>query len=142
MVHGNLRRTDPAHQDSPLASDQRESVTGVSGGHLSMLVGEMAASFRSLILVLLLADLLAITLTGERFFDTLFFTRLQIKRMTLYFLDDVFGLHLALETAQSILKGFAFLNSNLCQEKTPPNIPREGHPSEYSLFGGDGALMV
>jgi len=77
----------------------------------------------SLILVLLLADLLAITLAGERFFDALLFARLQVKGMTLYFLDDVFGLHLALETAQSILKGFAFLNSNLCQEKTPPNIP-------------------
>jgi hypothetical protein len=44
--------------------------------------------------------------------------------MTLYFLNNVFGLHLSLETAQSILKGFAFLNSNLCHEKTPPNIPK------------------
>jgi len=37
--------------------------------------------------------------------------------MTLNFLDDVFGLHLALEAPQGILKGFAFLYSNLCQEK-------------------------
>jgi hypothetical protein len=74
-------------------------------------------------LVLLLADFLAITFAGERFLNALLFARLEIKGMTLYFLDNVFGLHLALETAQSILKGFAFLNSNLCQEKTPPNIP-------------------
>ncbi len=37
--------------------------------------------------------------------------------MTFNFLDDVFGLHLTLEAAQGILKGFAFLNSNLCQKK-------------------------
>jgi hypothetical protein len=43
--------------------------------------------------------------------------------MTLYFLDNVFGLHLALETAQSILKGFALLNSNLCQKKHLQTFP-------------------
>jgi hypothetical protein len=68
-------------------------------------------------LVLLLTNLLAIALTCERFFHALLFTRLQIKRVTLDFLDDVFGLHLALKAPQGILKGFAFLYSNLCQEK-------------------------
>ena len=68
-------------------------------------------------LILLLADLLAIALASERFFHALLFTRLQIKRVTLNFLDDVFGLHLALKAPQGILKGFAFLYSNLCQEK-------------------------
>jgi hypothetical protein len=68
-------------------------------------------------LILLLADLLAITLAGKRFFHALLFTGLQIKRVTLDFLDNVFSLHLALEAPQSILKGFAFLYSNLCQEK-------------------------
>ena len=128
---------DPAHQDSQPASDQRESVAGFSGGHLSILVGEMAASFRSLLLVLLLADFLTITLTGQRFFDALLFARLQIKRMTFYFLDDVFGLHLSLETAQSILKGFAFLNSNLCQENTPPNIPNRGRHQNTPIWHGN-----
>ncbi len=37
--------------------------------------------------------------------------------MTFDFLDDVFSLHLALEAPQGILKGFAFLYSNLCQKK-------------------------
>jgi len=83
----------------------------------------MVAVVGSLILVLLLADFLTITLTGERFFNTLLLARLEIEGMTLYFLDDVFGLHLALETAQSILKGFAFLNSNLCQEKHLQTFP-------------------
>lgn len=66
---------------------------------------------------MLLADLLAITLACERFFYALLFTWFQIKGVTLDFLDNVFGLHLALKTAQSIFKGFAFLYSNLCQEK-------------------------
>ena len=68
-------------------------------------------------LVLLLTDLLAIALACERFFDAFLFTGLQIKRVTLDFLDNVFSLHLALEAPQGILKGFALLYSNLCQEK-------------------------
>jgi hypothetical protein len=72
---------------------------------------------RSLKLILLLTDLLAIALTCKRFLYALLFTGLQIKRMTFDFLDNVFGLHLALEAPQGILKGFAFLYSNLCQEK-------------------------
>jgi hypothetical protein len=68
-------------------------------------------------LILLLTDLLAITLACKRFFHALLFTGLQIKRVTLDFLDNVFSLHLALKAPQGILKGFAFLYSNLCQEK-------------------------
>jgi hypothetical protein len=68
-------------------------------------------------LVLLLTDLLAIALACERFFYALLLTWFQIKGVTLDFLDNVFGLHLALKAAQSIFKGFAFLYSNLCQEK-------------------------
>ena len=77
-------------------------------------------------LVLLLADLLAITFAGQRFFDALLFTGLQIKRVPLDFLDNVFGLHLTLETTQGILKGFAFLYSNLCQEKYTSKRSRIG----------------
>jgi hypothetical protein len=73
--------------------------------------------FRERKLILLLTNLLTITLTCERFFHALLLTGLQIKRVTLDFLDDVFGLHLALKAPQGILKGFAFLYSNLCQEK-------------------------
>ena len=74
-------------------------------------------------LVLLLTDLLAIALACKRFFHTFLFTGLQIKRVTLDFLDDVFGLHLALKAPQGILKGFAFLYSNLCQKKHLPTVP-------------------
>jgi len=69
------------------------------------------------ILILLFTYLFTIALACECFFHTFLLTWFQIKRMTLNFLDDVFGLHLALEAPQGILKGFAFLYSNLCQEK-------------------------
>jgi len=74
-------------------------------------------------LVLLLTDFLAIALACKRFFHALLFTGLQIERVAFDFLDNVFGLHLALEAPQGILKGFAFLYSNLCQKNTPPNTP-------------------
>ncbi len=68
-------------------------------------------------LILLLTDLFAIALACKRLFHALLLTWLQIKRMTLHFLDDVFRLHFALESAQRILKWFAFLYSNLSQKK-------------------------
>ena len=68
-------------------------------------------------LILLLTDLLAIALTCKRLFHAFLFTGLQIKRMTFDFLDNVFRLHLALKAPECVLKGFAFLYSNLCQEK-------------------------
>jgi hypothetical protein len=70
-----------------------------------------------LMLILLLTDFLAIALACQRFFYAFLLTWFQIKRVTLDFLDNVFGLHLAFEASQGILKGFAFLYSNLCQEK-------------------------
>lgn len=74
-------------------------------------------------LVLLLTDLLAITLASERFFDALLFTRFQVERVPLNFLDDVFSLHFAFEAAQGIFKGFAFLYSNLCHERYTSKRP-------------------
>ena len=66
-------------------------------------------------LVLFLTDLLAIALACKCFLYTLLFAWFQVERVTLDFLDDVFRLNLTLKTAKSILKGFAFLNSNFCQ---------------------------
>ena len=67
-------------------------------------------------LVLFLTNLLAIALACKSFLDAALFAGLQIKRVALNFLDNIFRLHLALETAQGVLKGFAFLDSNFCQE--------------------------
>ena len=76
-----------------------------------------------LLLILLFTSLLAIPLARQRFLHTALFARLQVKGMTLYFLDDVFLLNLALEPAQRIFKRLAFLHANLCQLTTPPNRP-------------------
>jgi hypothetical protein len=66
--------------------------------------------------------------------------------MALNFLDDVFSLHLALEAAQGILKGFAFLNTNFGHVDTPPDPPvwlktgyalRPRNPTEKSVPGGN-----
>ena len=52
--------------------------------------------------VLLFARFFAGALTRQRFFYTLLFARLQIKRVTLDFLDYVFGLHFSLEATKSV----------------------------------------
>ncbi len=70
-------------------------------------------------LFLFLTNLLAIALACQRFLDALLLAGLQIERVALDFLDDVFLLHLALEAAQRILKGLTLLQTNLCQTKTP-----------------------
>jgi len=87
-------------------------------------------------LILFLADLLAIAFTGQRFFHALLLTRFQVERVTLDFLDDVFGLHLALEAPQGILKGFAFLYSNLCQEKYTSKPSQLGYSQNTLICQG------
>ena len=93
----------------------------IAGARLSRAVPGKGAALHCLFLFL--ADLLAGTLTSQRGLDTLLFTGLKVKGVALNLLDDVFGLHLTLETAQSILKGLAFLHTNLCHLDTPPNLP-------------------
>jgi hypothetical protein len=93
----------------------RESIRWLFGGP-PKLIWESLPLLRSW-LILLFTNLLTITLACKRFLHAFLFTRFQIKRVTLDFLDNVFGLHLALKAPQGILKGFAFLYSNLCQEK-------------------------
>ena len=66
-------------------------------------------------LVLLFTSFLAIPLARQCCFDASLLAGLQVVGMTLYFLDDVFLLYLALKPAQCILKRFAFLQANLCQ---------------------------
>ena len=68
-------------------------------------------------LVLLLTYLLTVPFAGKRFFDALLLAGFQVKRMTLDLFNNVFGLDFALEAAQGIFEGFAFLYANLCQGK-------------------------
>jgi hypothetical protein len=75
----------------------------------------------STLLVLFFARFLASTLASEGCFYTLFLAGLQVKGVALNLLDNVFLLHLALETAQRVLEGFTLLKSYFCQTDTPPN---------------------
>lgn len=75
-------------------------------------------------LVLFFSRFLSAALTGQRFFNALFFARLQVKGVTLDLLDDVFLLHLALEATQCIFEGLALLKSYFCQlNYTPKPVP-------------------
>ena len=72
-------------------------------------------------LVLFLTCFLAAALASQRFFYALSLAGLQVKRVTLYFLDDVLGLHLPLESPQGVFEGFPLLQSNFRQRATPPH---------------------
>jgi hypothetical protein len=82
-------------------------------------------------LILFLANLLAIPLACKCFLDALLLAGLQVKGVTLHFLDDVFLLHLALEAAECVLEGFTLLETYFCQCK---NTPLSGHDGQISGY--------
>ena len=71
--------------------------------------------------VLLLACFLAAALASQCFFYSFPLAGLQVKRVTLYFLDNVLGLYLPLEPPQRVFEGFTLLKSNFRQRTTPPH---------------------
>jgi hypothetical protein len=78
-------------------------------------------AFSSVALVLFFARFLTSSLARKSSFHALFLAGLQVEGVALDLLDNVFLLHLALETAQSVLEGFSLLKSYFCQTDTPPN---------------------
>src|ERR1700723_2178954 len=94
---------------------------------------ERHISRRFLTSILLFTSLLAVPLARQSCFDAFLFAGLQVVRVTLDFLDNVLLLNLPLESAQSIFQRFAFLNANLRQRVTPPNVPIRLHLS-YASF--------
>jgi len=64
-----------------------------------------------------LADLLSVALACKCFLNAFLLAWFQVEGVALDFLDDVFRLHLPLKTAQGVLKGLAFLDTNFCQVK-------------------------
>jgi len=72
------------------------------------------------------ALLFAQSLPRKRFFCPAFFAGFHVEAMLLYFLDDVFLLHLALETPQSILQRFTFLDDDFSHVDFTPNPVRIG----------------
>ena len=73
-----------------------------------------------MVLVLFFARFLAATLASQCFLDSLSLAGLQVKRVTLYFLNNVLGLYLPLEPPKRIFEGFTLLKSNFRQRTTPP----------------------
>jgi len=75
----------------------------------------------------LFANLLLCPLTSQSLLYAELGARLQIVGVTLHFLNDVFRLNFALEATQGALNRLAFLQSNFCQTKSPPNPAINGH---------------
>ena len=61
------------------------------------------------------AGLLPVPFAGKSCFHTLLFAWFQVEGVALDLFDDVFLLHLPLETTERILKSLTFLESNFCQ---------------------------
>jgi hypothetical protein len=75
-------------------------------------------------LILLLTRLLAGTLASQCGLHALFFARLQVKGVTLDLLNNVFLLHLTLETAQSVFERLTLLQSYFGQKRYTPKLVR------------------
>jgi hypothetical protein len=84
----------------------------------------LGTTARPWILVLLFASFLAAALARQRFLHAFLFARLEVKGVTLHFLDDVLLLDLSLETPQGVLQRFAFLNTNFRQTANTPRLAR------------------
>jgi hypothetical protein len=61
------------------------------------------------------AKTLAAAFAGQSLLHALLFTGLQIERMLLDFLDNVFRLNSPLEAAQGVFQGLSILETNFCQ---------------------------
>src|SRR6187549_2717800 len=64
--------------------------------------------------------LLAIALSRQRLLRTALVTRLQVERVLLDVLDDVFLLHFSLEPAESTFNRLALLHLDFGHARTPP----------------------
>ncbi len=84
----------------------------------------MLSSRRAIFLFDVSRTLLAISLPSERFFRAPFFARLQVKRVPLDFLDNVFLLYLAFKPPQSAFERLAILQMDFCQLKLH-HLPRK-----------------
>jgi hypothetical protein len=109
----------------PLPRMERSSLPGFSSFEQSLVCEARAAPDRRtahfFALVLFLTRFLAAAFAGQCFFYPLPLAGLEVKRVTLYFLDNVFGLYLPLESSQRIFERFTLLKSNFRQLAAPPH---------------------
>jgi hypothetical protein len=71
--------------------------------------------------ILFLARLLARAFASKCGLHAFLLSGLQVKGVSFDLLDNIFLLHLALETAQRIFEGFSLLQANFSQTNTPPD---------------------
>jgi hypothetical protein len=73
-------------------------------------------------------------------------TRLQIERVLLDILDDVFLLNLALEATEGALNGFAFLNLDFSHAKKHPLTrqvaPCDAYEKQSNMLGYHGQARI
>src|SRR3954453_13569858 len=81
---------------------------------------------------LIFSRFLSCPLACERLFHTLLLARLQVIGMTLHFFDNVFRLNLTLEATKGVLQRLALLQSNFCQNASPPICAKVG--ANFSLL--------
>ena len=86
----------------------------------ALLVSYAVINHAVAVLVAFFADFLAGALLRQSLLHPFSLTWLQVVGVTLYFLNDVFGLNLALEAAQGVFQGLALLQSNFCHRHHPP----------------------
>ena len=83
--------------------------------------------------------------TSEGLFRPALVTRLQIERVLLDILDDIFLLHLPLEAAQGAFDGFAFLDLYFSQALSTPSsagIGSDLHPERYDTLDGEEQTFI
>ena len=87
-------------------------------------------------LIVLVASLLPGPFASQSFFYSPLFSRFQVVRVFLNFLDDIFLLNFTLEATQRVFEGFSLLKSHFSQKSnTPiPCVAIKAH-SKQRLFG-------
>src|SRR5215475_11939568 len=73
-------------------------------------------------LFLFFSGFLAAALARQRLFHPLLLAGLQVKGVTLHFLDYVLLLYLPLEAAQRVFERLAFLQTYFCQRNYTPKL--------------------
>ena len=91
-------------------------------------------------------QLLSVPLSSQRLLGPTLVTRLQIERVLLDVLDDVFLLNLALEATEGALDGFAFLNLDfghaLKHPLTRQVAPCDAYLKESNMLGYHGQARI
>ena len=116
---GTKPKHDPKNYPALRGPDSRKCGAEPRGKRIG---GPRCFGAASLSLIRFPPLLLAQSLPRKRFFGPALLAGLHVEAMLLDFLDDVFLLHLALETPQGIFQGFILLDDDFCHWFNSPPI--------------------